>query len=270
MSIRRPASIHSFGENMLKFHRGLFLGLAAAACVQIPALSLAQTGSIEGQIIFDGAAPVLPPKVAKGDPTAKDKEVCAVNEVPDESLVVDPTTKGIANVVVYLKKAPAGMPAALKVAKVKEAEFDQKGCRFFPHILAVRTDQTVKCLSNDAVAHNVNITPLINDSKNFIVPPNDKAGVDVKMPKAEGLPVNVKCDIHSWMQALWVVTDHPYVAVTDKEGKFKIEDLPVGEHSFTVWEEKSGYLERAYKVNVKAGLQTLPSLKVPAAKFEKK
>jgi hypothetical protein len=83
------------------------------------------------------------------------------------------------------------------------------------------------------------------------------------------LPITVKCDIHNWMESRWIVTDHPYVAITDKEGKFKIENLPVGKHEFTVWQEKSGYIERKFPVDVKAGAQTLPAQKVPAAKFNK-
>lgn len=255
---------------MLRLNRWLFLGLMAAVAHQAPSIAgAADVGAIEGQIVLDGDAPKLLPKVSKGDATARDPATCAADEVPDESLVVDPASKGIANVIVYLRKAPANMPAALKVSKEKELTMDQKGCRYFPHVLAVRTDQTVKCISSDPVAHNVNIAPFTNDPKNFIVAGNDKQGTAVTLPKPEGLPVNVKCDIHTWMQSYWVVTDHPYVAVTDKDGKFKIEGLPVGEHSFTVWQEKAGYINRKFTVNVKAGLQTLPVTKVPVAAFEK-
>ncbi len=254
---------------MLSLNRWLFLGLTAAA-LQIPTVARgADVGTIEGQIVLDGEIPKLDAKVKKGDPTARDAATCAAEEVPDESLVVDPASKGIANVVIYLRKAPAGIPADLKASKEKELVVDQKGCRYFPHVLAVRTDQKVRCISSDPVAHNVNISPFTNNPKNFVIPGNDKEGTLVDMPKPENLPVNVKCDIHPWMQSYWVVTDHPYVAVTDGEGKFKIEGLPVGEHSFTVWQEKAGYIDRALKVNVKAGSQTLPVKKVPVASFKK-
>ena len=255
---------------MLSLNRWLLLGMTAAAALQVPSLSFAQGGTVEGQVVFDGTPPQLAPKVKKGDPTAKDAQVCAADDVPDESLVVDPATKGIANVVVYLRKAPANIPADLKKSKEKEVVLDQKGCRYFPHVIALRTDQSLKCISSDAVAHNVHIKPLANDAKNFVVSPNDQQGTLVSLTKAETLPVNVNCDIHPFMQAYCVITDHPYVAVTDKEGKFKIEGLPPGEHSFTVWQEKSGYIERALKVTVKAGTQTIPTIKAPAAKFDKK
>jgi hypothetical protein len=44
------------------------------------------------------------------------------------------------------------------------------------------------------------------------------------------------------MSAYWMVTDHPYVAVTDADGRFRIENLPAGKHQFVVWQEKAGYV----------------------------
>ncbi len=256
---------------MLSLKRWFILGAFAVAALEGSAMvSAAETGTIEGQIVLEGDVPTLAPKVKKGDPTAKDPSVCAADDVPDESLVVDPATKGVANVIIYLRKAPAGMPADLKASKVKEVVVDQKGCRYFPHITAVRTDQTVKCVSNDAVAHNVNIAPFVNPAQNFIIPANDQKGTNVTLKSPEALPVSVKCDIHNFMQSYWVVTDHPYVAVTDKEGKFKIEGLPAGEHSFTVWQESAGYINRKYTVNVKAGANKLDPVKVPVASFKLK
>ncbi|MBX3441088.1 MAG: hypothetical protein KF774_01685 [Planctomyces sp.] len=241
--------------------------LAVSGIGAVP-VRAADVGTITGQVVLDGAMPKLDPKVVKGDMTAKDAAVCAAEGVPNEDLVVDAETKGIANVVVFLRKAPDGMPADLKKSSEEGVTFDQKGCIFLPHVLAVRTDQVVNCISNDGVAHNVHTYPLKNDGKNFVVPPNTKTPTAVPMKQVETLPVKVGCDIHPWMTAYWVVTDHPYVAITDEKGNFTIENLPVGEHVFTVWQEKAGYIERSFKVNVKAGDNKLPPLKAPVAKFK--
>ena len=50
------------------------------------------------------------------------------------------------------------------------------------------------------------------------------------MKQAERLPVQIGCDIHNWMRAYWVVVDHPYAAVTDKDGHYRILELPPGEY----------------------------------------
>jgi hypothetical protein len=71
------------------------------------------------------------------------------------------------------------------------------------------------------------------------------------------------------MQAWWVILDHPYAAVTKEDGTFEIADLPVGEHKFIVWQEKVGFVDKAYTVTVKAGDNDLKPLKVPAATLSK-
>ena len=67
-----------------------------------------------------------------------------------------------------------------------------------------------------------------------------------------------------------MVVDHPYAAVTDKEGKFTIPNLPVGEHEFRVWHERSGYLDRKYAVKVTKGDVALKPLEVSVDKLKAK
>jgi hypothetical protein len=49
------------------------------------------------------------------------------------------------------------------------------------------------------------------------------------------------------MRAYVVVTEHPYVAVTDENGEFTIENLPTGEWTFQMWQEKAGNIENAQR-----------------------
>jgi len=242
-----------------------------SACAMLLLCSAVQAegwGSLEGQFILKGDIPDVPPVVEKGDTTKKDAEVCAAKEIPNEGKMFDPKTKGIANVVIYMRKAPAVHPD-LEKPKEEKVVFDQKNCRFFPHVLIVRTDQKVVCKSSDAVAHNVHTNPFGNTAANFIVQPNDEEGQDVAMPVPESLPVKIVCDIHPWMEAYWVVTNNPYTAVTDKEGKFKIDYLPEGDLEFRVWNEATGYIDRKFKVTVKAGeTTTVEPVEVDVKEFE--
>ena len=234
-------------------------------------------GTLEGQFVLDGAPLELEPLIAKGDSSAKDAEVCAANGVPDETLVVNPKNQGIANICLYIRKAPKSIHPDLEDSEDEEVVFDQKGCRFTPHLMIVRTDQTVLVKSGDPINHNTRGSPFNNEPFNFIVAPNDRKGVEVNMPKSElrTPPVKVSCDIHPWMSAYWMVTDHPYVAVTDADGKFKIEKIPAGEHTFRVWHERSGYVKtsefsRDLTVEIKGDeTLTLKPFKVPVASFEK-
>lgn len=226
-------------------------------------------GIITGQIVLDGEIPPRPLVVKKDDPTAKDPTVCAAADLPSDALIVDEKTKGIANVFVYLPKAPANIHPDLKASKEKEVVFDQKGCRFVPHVLLARTDQIVRVKSDDACAHNTHTYPVRGQPVNVLLPPNERKGLEFTNKVPETTPMKVSCDIHSWMSAWWLIIDHPYAAISDENGKFKIADLPPGEYVFRVWQEKSGYIERELKVTVTAGKTTdLGQIKAPAAKFK--
>jgi hypothetical protein len=224
-------------------------------------------GTITGQFLLEGEIPKLKPLVENGNMNINDPAICAAADIPDDSLVVDPATKGIANVFVYLPKAETVHPRLKESAK-KEVDFDQLGCRFIPHALVVRTDQVVRVKSNDNCAHNTKTNPLKNQPVNFALTANDRTGVEVKNGFAERLPIEVQCNVHNWMSARWLILDHPYGALSGKDGKFTIPDLPAGEHEFVIWQERVGYVERKYKVKVVAGKTTdLGTIKVPAEKF---
>ena len=244
------------------------LGLAAAAAAPVYADGF---GAIEGQFVLDGAVPATALLAKKGDPAVKDAAVCAKDDLPDESLVVNADNKGIANIFVYLRKAPKSIDPSLKASKTPEVVFDNKGCRYVPHAAVVRTDQMIRFTSSDSVAHNIHTYTLGNPQQNFILQANDTKGTAIPVKATETLPMPVKCDIHPWMRGSMLVVDHPYAVVTDADGKFKIEGLPEGEHSFRVWHENPGYVEREWKVKVVAGkTTTVPPVKVPAAKLTEK
>ena len=254
---------------------------AATAVGAASATAAGDWGTIKGQVLAGGPVEPLKPLVAKGNAAAKDPAVCAAQDVPDESLVIDAKTGGIANVVVYLQKKPAKVHPDLEMSKEAEVVFDQKGCQFLPHVMLVRSDQVVRVLSGDEVAHNTHSYPLKNKEQNFIMTPNDRKGVALpKHSQVEKLPTKIRCDIHPWMQAYWVILDHPYAAVTKADGTFEIKDLPVGKYEFRVWQEHVGFIvfdEKAvapakfeYHVTVKAGANDLQPIKVPVEKLTAK
>ena len=222
-------------------------------------------GTLTGQLLLDGDIPERKVLVAAGA-GVNNAAICAAANILSDELFVDPETKGIDNVFVYLPKAAQVHPRLKESAK-KEVVFDQKGCRFFPHVLFARTDQVVVVKSADGCAHNTRTVPLRNQAVNFALMPNDRTGVEVKNKVPEKLPMEVQCNIHSWMKAYWLILDHPYAAVSDAQGKFSIADLPAGEHEFVIWQEKAGYIERKFKVLVVAGKTTVETIKVPVAKF---
>ena len=225
------------------------LGLLAAAATPVAA----ETGSVKGRFVVDGDLPDLEPLLAKNAPGAKDAAVCAAEPVPNQKFVVG-EDGGVANIVVYLKEAPDDMPEEAATPPEEKVVFDQKGCVFEPHVIAVQAGQTIEVKSSDGVAHNVRANFFNNPGFNFVVQANGSK--DVTMQLGESAPSSIACDIHPYMIAFWMVTDHPYVAVTDAEGNFEIKNLPEGKHKFRVWHEAAGYIDRSMKVEIEAGETT--------------
>ena len=215
--------------------------------------------------------PISRSLIRKGDNAAKDASVCAAKGVPNESLVVDAQTKGIANVIVYMPIAKKIHPDLMATpANKKELEFDQIGCRFFPHVLFVRTDQTVLIKSSDPIPHNIHTNPIKNSGQNFITKPNQSDGGKLTFELGETYPVEVKCDIHTWMKSYWVILDHPYAAVTDSKGNFTIANLPAEKNTLRIWHERAGWLNKQFTVDVKPGKNQLETISVPSERFIEK
>jgi len=211
-------------------------------------------GTVTGQVIVTGNVPAAE-LLHKQGADIKDKEVCAAADTYKDDIVINASNKGLANVFVYLSKAPKTIHPDLKSADPATVVFDQKNCVFIPHALVARTGQTVEVISGDAVAHNTHTYPLKNAGTNVLIAPATAkgSGQKIAIKAAEILPFKVACDFHPWMTAYWLAVDHPYAAITDADGKFSVPNLPAGDHEFRIWHEKVGYINRKYTVKVKAG-----------------
>lgn len=217
--------------------------ILSAAIFALPVSSMAQYkggdvkdgGSISGTVKYKGSAPA--PKKLE---VSKDKEVCGKSPKVDQSLVVN--NGNLANAVVTITDIKSG-----KKIDTKKVTLDQKGCEYQPHVLAFPAGSSVEILNPDGILHNVHSYSKVNSPFN-IAQPKFKKTLEQKIDKPEA--IEVKCDVHGWMQGWLVATESPYVAVTDNSGNFKLTDVPPGSYTVEVWHEKLG--KNTQKVTVKA------------------
>jgi plastocyanin len=249
--------------------RTALLLLALPAIAVTPNSAAAQWGNLKGRVVVAGEIPDVPLLHAKGDAQVKEP-ICRAHDIADESLLIDSETRGLANVFVFLQRAPKEIHPDLAAAPEEPLVFDQKQCRFTPHAMVVRTGQTVLVKSDDPILHNTHTSPTFNVEQNVAVQPKDREGIPMTFRQREPSPVHVKCDLHPWMVAWWLVVDHPYAAVTDEKGEFTIENLPAGEHRFRVWHERAGWLDRSLSVNVPDGGTEEISIEVPTGELKAK
>jgi plastocyanin len=221
---------------------GAVLGLAlCGAAGAYEAAPVTGGGSVSGQVKFAGTPP--PPEKIE---ITKDTEACGKEKVKPNLIVG--SGGGLVNAVVVVK-ATKGKPLTVPTEPIV---FDQKGCEYKPHVLAFPAGSTVRVLNPDGVLHNVHVMGKANPEANKAMP-KFKKQEDWKIEKPEW-PIAVKCDAHPWMHAYWNSMDHPYYAVTDGDGNFKITDLPPGDYEVEVWHETLG--KSSQKVTVQGGQDT--------------
>ncbi len=189
------------------------------------AVEVKDGGTIGGTIKYEGTPP------ARDKPEAtQGKEACGKTYL-SEDLIVG-SDKGIANVVVMLTDAKKG-----KKWPVAKPTLHQKSCDFQPHVLVIPTGVEVEIRNDDGILHNVHTLSTENPSMNRNQPGFRKV-MTAKFDKAEIF--KVICDKHDWMVGWFVVSDGPYVAVTDGQGHFEIKDVPAGSYKVEIWHEKLG------------------------------
>jgi plastocyanin len=195
-----------------------------------------------------------------------DKAACLVDgKVPlDDNVLVNSENKGLADVyvIMYLKKKkdPAIHPS-YEAKKAEPVVLDNVNCRFVPHATFVRTGQKLILKNSDAVGHNCHITTF-NNEHNPNIPANSET--EVKFDTEDSRPGNVTCDLHKWMDSVIFIRDNPYVAITDADGKFTIENLPAGEWDFQFWHKKVGYLKKLSIENQKVSKKGVTTVTIAA------
>lgn len=195
-------------------------------------------GTIVGEVKYQGVPPGPEPlKVTK------DTQVCGKEKTSPE-LVVG-ADKGIQWAVVSVADAKGSPPTP-----AKKPTLDQKGCEFHPHVLLVPAGAEVDILNSDGILHNIHTFSTANAPFNKSQPKFKKV-IQAKFDKPE--VVKVKCDVHGWMGAWIVVMGHPWYAVTDEKGTFKLENVPAGKHKVEVWHETLGKVSK--EVEVKPGAE---------------
>jgi plastocyanin len=132
--------------------------------------------------------------------------------------------------VVYLDPAPR---AAFDAREDPRPRMDQRDERFVPHVLAIVAGTTVDFPNNDETYHNVFS---LSKAKSFDLG-RYAAGRSKSVRFDRPGIVRVFCEIHSHMSAYILVFAHRYFAVTDDEGRFRLENVPPGAYNVIAWNE---------------------------------
>jgi len=238
---------------MKSYTTGLALAVLAGS------FQLAFAGDITGKVKLKGT-----PKPEIVIPLGKSEPTCGPLHPKDHPImtrhyVVGPD-KGLANVFVYIKEGAKPAPP-----KGESPLLDQVGCMYEPFVLGAVTGQKIKIRNSDAFMHNVHPIPKNNPAEEFNLAQVVKGQVNERAFSKPEVLVKFKCDVHEWMFAYVGVCDHPYFAVTDKDGSFTIKDVPAGSYTVEAYHLKAG--AKTQKIDLEdTGSKTADfELEVPAA-----
>lgn len=189
----------------------------------------------------------------KGTPPAE-KEITALKDDPNCGKLHTEAVKTrfyvvggkgeLGDVFVTLK----GLSGKSSGATASALTIDQKGCEYLPYVATAQTGQKILVKNSDPVLHNVHTQPAVAGNKESNQAQMAGAG-DITMQFDNPEPfLKFKCDVHPWMFAYVCVTDHPYAAVTGKDGTFALKNVPPGKYTLEATHRKAGTVTKEIEV----------------------
>jgi hypothetical protein len=201
-------------------------------------IAVANAGRISGAVKFQGQ----PPKLAPLQVT-KAKEFCGA--VPNETLVV-----GRGGEIRFAVITLEGVTKGVAVEREIVHELDNIKCSFVPHVRLASVGQWLLLKNTDPILHTAHAIFTGQPQFNVGLYP----GRLTRKPLVSAGVTKIICEVHPWMSAYVVVTEHPYHSITDLYGEYDIRDIPPGSYKLKVWHETLGTQEK--QVEVRSGAVT--------------
>jgi len=248
------------GTIMKTYITPLLITLAMTVSATVSPSSAADWGTLKGRLIYEGD-PIKPDAINVN----KDVGYCGKHGLVDETIAVG-EKGGLQNVFIYLyvkRGKSVDVHPDLEKPPGETLVLDNKGCRFEPHGMILRTGQTLEIRNSDpGIGHNTNAVFLRNPVFNELV--SDSKPLVKVFNRTESFPSAFACNIHPWMKAFVLIRDNPYMAITGADGSFEIRNIPAGKHEFIFWQEGVGTLRKLEVGGTKTSRKGRAKLEIPA------
>ncbi|MBL7665796.1 MAG: urate hydroxylase PuuD [Bacteriovoracaceae bacterium] len=197
----------------------------------------AKTYEVSGVVTFSGVAPQnkklnLPAGCKTGGGDVYSNEILIHNGK-------------LENVLVRVIKGHENLPTTAVPAQ--EVVLDQKGCIYTPRVVGARVGQKVTFVNSDPVFHNVRSLTKVNQKFNMAMPRKDQR--ETKIFTKPELFLQAKCSVHPWMGSYIAIMEHPFFAVSNRNGEFKFSGLTAGTYTLEIWHEVFGKQEKEITIS---------------------
>lgn len=259
----KPAEVDSAAKRAVASASGVIapdtaertLAIAAGAAPYRADEAPAAPGSISGSVALKGVLPldsvVTPDRDSTGCRPFQD--VTLPRERASRSATSDSSAHAIGNAVVWL----IGVTHGPSIAMPRRVNMVLDGCHFEPRVMVAPAGATIITSNRDDMIAKLRFTDIgvpssVREEIGFSDP-----GQLVPSSKALAKPglVEIRDEKHPWIRAFVAVAPHPFVSVTDTDGKFLFEGVPSGVYQLVVWHERFG--AKLLPVRVEQGIATV-------------
>jgi len=227
-----------FRSNHRMFHRA---SLACRVFALVAAVSVASANAVDlkGKFVLGGDDPTPQPVPIPKSDTGR---FLPGLQLYSEDLIVDPKSRGIANIFVSVRTADVPITPEATAAVKPELTIEVKDGRFQPHAGGIWVGRQRLMLKNsDADGGRPEL--IVHGKSPSLHPFETGTSFEDFTGKSSAVPHPILCGTHRWKRGLILKRDNPYFAVTAADGSFEIKHLPKSVPlEFQVWHEKSGWV----------------------------
>jgi hypothetical protein len=194
-----------------------------------------EAGSLRGKVLWSGKLPQAASLTGWSNPVVENGPRQKIIRSNPNVPLVDGKSRGVANALVFLEGVrpdvakPWDHPPVL--VEMRDYRFRVLQGGIETGIGLVQLGDTVEMVSRDPFFHALHLDGAAFFSLTF---PDRDQPLKRKMEKPGGVELTSAAG-YFWMRGYFMVTDHPYVTSTDKQGRFALNQIPPGKYNLACW-----------------------------------
>ena len=197
-------------------------------------------GRLSGKVTFSGAPPPEKKLPLAADPICS--RFVEKGLAPGMTrLYLQGEDRALADVVVSLTGISQRVRSSEKNVLVEQY------CNIEPYISAASVGQRILLQNRDRVLHSPRLESKDNGEMHRTLLPGSSNSFSFELRAPEDF-IRIRCEVHPWEFAYVSAFDHPFFAVTDKNGNFMINGIPSGRYTVKAHHRKAGAVTKEVEI----------------------